>query len=217
MAKPIYTAEAHVTGGRVHGHGRTSDGVLEVDLRTLGVTNHVLRLRGSTASRAGVQLFGAGWVGPHSFAAVGLRRRVAARRDVRPVGGVWLVDTTSWQARRLATPGQQFLVRKDRLLIFGPAFGPPWRLPGRGMTIDGFDLRGRHLYRLHPGRQIASVFVVDGYIHTMPFRLLRRPGAHVPNRPRSVFDLETGRNLGRISRPPPNLVPLDQWSFLVRG
>ena len=33
MAKVIYTAEAHVTGGRVAGHGRTSDGALEVDLR----------------------------------------------------------------------------------------------------------------------------------------------------------------------------------------
>jgi osmotically inducible protein OsmC len=30
----LYTARAHVTGGRVAGHGRTSDGVLEVDLRT---------------------------------------------------------------------------------------------------------------------------------------------------------------------------------------
>lgn len=34
MGKEIYTAAAHVTGGRVAGHGRTSDGVLEVDLRT---------------------------------------------------------------------------------------------------------------------------------------------------------------------------------------
>lgn len=31
--KAIYTAEGHVTGGRAQGHGRTSDGVLEVDLR----------------------------------------------------------------------------------------------------------------------------------------------------------------------------------------
>jgi organic hydroperoxide reductase OsmC/OhrA len=30
----IYTAEAHVTGGRAEGHGRASDGALEVDLRT---------------------------------------------------------------------------------------------------------------------------------------------------------------------------------------
>jgi lipoyl-dependent peroxiredoxin len=29
----LYTAEAHVTGGRAKGHGRTSDGALEVDLR----------------------------------------------------------------------------------------------------------------------------------------------------------------------------------------
>jgi Ohr subfamily peroxiredoxin len=33
MSKVIYTAEAHVTGGRAEGHGRTSDGELEVDLR----------------------------------------------------------------------------------------------------------------------------------------------------------------------------------------
>ena len=33
MAKAIYTAEAHVTGGRIDGHGSTSDGNLEVNLR----------------------------------------------------------------------------------------------------------------------------------------------------------------------------------------
>ena len=31
--EPIYTAHAHVTGGRANGHGKTDDGVLEVDLR----------------------------------------------------------------------------------------------------------------------------------------------------------------------------------------
>jgi Ohr subfamily peroxiredoxin len=33
MARTLYTAAAHVTGGREHGHGRTDDGALEVDLR----------------------------------------------------------------------------------------------------------------------------------------------------------------------------------------
>jgi lipoyl-dependent peroxiredoxin len=33
MAKVLYTAEAHVTGGRDEGHGKTSDGALEVDIR----------------------------------------------------------------------------------------------------------------------------------------------------------------------------------------
>jgi osmotically inducible protein OsmC len=33
MTKVLYTANAHVTGGRQDGHGRTADGELEVDLR----------------------------------------------------------------------------------------------------------------------------------------------------------------------------------------
>lgn len=33
IAKVLYTAEAHVTGGRAAGHGRSSDGALDVDLR----------------------------------------------------------------------------------------------------------------------------------------------------------------------------------------
>jgi len=33
MAKVLYTAEAKVTGARANGHGRTSDGMLEVALR----------------------------------------------------------------------------------------------------------------------------------------------------------------------------------------
>ncbi len=34
MAKVLYTAQAHVTGGREHGHGVTSDGALDLQLRT---------------------------------------------------------------------------------------------------------------------------------------------------------------------------------------
>jgi lipoyl-dependent peroxiredoxin len=33
MAKALYTARAHVTGGRMNGQGRTSDGALDVALR----------------------------------------------------------------------------------------------------------------------------------------------------------------------------------------
>ena len=33
MSKVLYTAQATVTGGRVEGHGRTSDGMLDVQLR----------------------------------------------------------------------------------------------------------------------------------------------------------------------------------------
>jgi lipoyl-dependent peroxiredoxin len=34
MARVLYTAEATVTGGRAEGHGRTSDGMLDVQLRS---------------------------------------------------------------------------------------------------------------------------------------------------------------------------------------
>ena len=33
MTNALYTAQAHVTGGRINGHGRSADGALEVDLR----------------------------------------------------------------------------------------------------------------------------------------------------------------------------------------
>ena len=36
MSDVMYMAEAHVTGGRAEGHGRTSDGVLQVDLSVSG-------------------------------------------------------------------------------------------------------------------------------------------------------------------------------------
>ena len=34
MQKVLYTAQAHVTGGRDQGHGRSSDGALDVQLRS---------------------------------------------------------------------------------------------------------------------------------------------------------------------------------------
>jgi Ohr subfamily peroxiredoxin len=36
MAKAIYTARAHVTGGRQDGHGKTDDGHLEVEVKPPG-------------------------------------------------------------------------------------------------------------------------------------------------------------------------------------
>jgi Ohr subfamily peroxiredoxin len=33
MAKVLYTAQAHTTGGREHGHGHTTDGELNVEIR----------------------------------------------------------------------------------------------------------------------------------------------------------------------------------------
>ena len=62
----LYTAEAHVTGGRTEGHGRTSDGNLEVDLRPPG------------AEEAGTnpeQLFAIGYAACFEVALAAIARR----------------------------------------------------------------------------------------------------------------------------------------------
>ena len=70
MGKTIYTAEGHVTGGRTNGHGRTSDGALEVDLRLPGAEGD-----GGTNPE---QLFAVGYAScfDSALAAVARRRKV---------------------------------------------------------------------------------------------------------------------------------------------
>ena len=85
---PIYTAEAHVTGGRVEGHGRTSDGVLEVDLRVPA------ELGGSGDGTNPEQLFAVGFAScfESALGAVARRRRQEAG-DVAIDSRVMLLPT----------------------------------------------------------------------------------------------------------------------------
>jgi osmotically inducible protein OsmC len=78
----IYTAEAHVTGGRVEGHGRSSDGALEVDLRMPVETG------GSGGGTNPEQLFAVGYAACFE-SALG----VAGRRRRQEVGDV-AIDST---------------------------------------------------------------------------------------------------------------------------
>jgi Ohr subfamily peroxiredoxin len=70
MAKTIYTAEATVTGGRTHGHGVTSDGVLDIQLRPPVGSDEV----GTNPE----QLFAVGYAAcfEGALAAVGRRERI---------------------------------------------------------------------------------------------------------------------------------------------
>jgi osmotically inducible protein OsmC len=77
MAKVIYTAEAHVTGGRAAGHGRSSDGALEVDLRSPA------ELGGDGGGTNPEQLFAVGYASCFE-SALG----VVARRQKLEVGDV---------------------------------------------------------------------------------------------------------------------------------
>ena len=69
--RAIYTAEAHVTGGRAAGHGRTSDGALEVELRT------PVEMGGSGGGTNPEQLFAIGYAAcfESALGAAGRRRR----------------------------------------------------------------------------------------------------------------------------------------------
>jgi lipoyl-dependent peroxiredoxin len=70
----LYTAEAHVTGGRVQGHGRTSDGALEVTLRT------PTEMGGEGGGTNPEQLFAVGYAAcfESALGAVARRRKVDA-------------------------------------------------------------------------------------------------------------------------------------------
>ena len=72
MAKDLYTAEAHVIGGRTEGHGRTSDGALEVDLRT------PVEMGGEGGGTNPEQLFAVGYAACFEGALAAVARRQKA-------------------------------------------------------------------------------------------------------------------------------------------
>jgi osmotically inducible protein OsmC len=75
MAKVVYTAEATVTGGREQGHGKTTDGALDVQLRTPS------EMGGNGGGTNPEQLFAVGYAACFE-GALG----VAARREHKEVG-----------------------------------------------------------------------------------------------------------------------------------
>jgi osmotically inducible protein OsmC len=86
--EPLYTARAHVTGGRVNGHGRTSDGALEVDLRP------PVESGGEGGGTNPEQLFAVGYAAcfESALGAVARRRRIDAG-DVAIDSQVSLIPT----------------------------------------------------------------------------------------------------------------------------
>jgi lipoyl-dependent peroxiredoxin len=72
VGKVLYTAEAKVSGGRIAGHGRSSDGLLEVDLRIAP------ELGGDGDGTNPEQLFAVGYAAcfENALAAVARRRKL---------------------------------------------------------------------------------------------------------------------------------------------
>jgi Ohr subfamily peroxiredoxin len=88
MAKVLYTAEATVTGGRAEGHGRTSDGALDVRLRLPA------EMGGNGGGTNPEQLFAIGYAAcfEGALGVVG-RREHAEVGDVSIDSGVSLLST----------------------------------------------------------------------------------------------------------------------------
>jgi lipoyl-dependent peroxiredoxin len=84
MSKVLYTAEANVVGGRADGHGRSSDGVLEVDLRL------PTEMGGDGAGTNPEQLFAVGYAACFE-GALG----VVGRREKAEVGDVGIDSKVS--------------------------------------------------------------------------------------------------------------------------
>ncbi len=84
----LYTAEARVTGGRAQGHGRTSDGALEVELRLPP------EMGGEGGGTNPEQLFAVGWAACFESALGVVARRLRLDADdVRIDSKVMLLPT----------------------------------------------------------------------------------------------------------------------------
>jgi lipoyl-dependent peroxiredoxin len=88
MDKVLYTATAHVTGGRAQGHGRTSDGALDVNLRM------PVELGGEGGGTNPEELFAVGFAAcfESALGAVARRQKLAAE-DVEIDAKVMLLPT----------------------------------------------------------------------------------------------------------------------------
>lgn len=89
MSKVLYTAKARVTGGRDHGHGKTDDDELDVDLRVPGA------LGGPGGGTNPEQLFAVGYAACFQGAlGVVARRQKADVSDAVIESGVSLLPTS---------------------------------------------------------------------------------------------------------------------------
>ena len=132
--KALYTAEAQVSGGRANGHGRTSDGALEVYLRT------PTEMGGQGGGTNPEQLFAVGYAAcfESALAAVARRERVEAD-DVLIDSKVMLLPTKE-RGFRLAVELDVTLPSiADRDMALELVRGADWICPYSNATRGNID------------------------------------------------------------------------------
>jgi lipoyl-dependent peroxiredoxin len=92
----LYTAEAQVSGGRAQGHGRTSDGALEVDLRLPA------EMGGEGGGTNPEQLFAVGWAACFESALGVIARRMKLDADDVRVDSKVMLQPTEERGFKLA-------------------------------------------------------------------------------------------------------------------
>jgi lipoyl-dependent peroxiredoxin len=108
MTKPLYTAHARVTGGREHGHGRTIDGNLDLQLRP------PKELGGDGAGTNPEQLFAIGYAACFEAALL-----LAAQRLRTPADHV--ADVAIDSTVMLVATGERSLVLRVELAVELPS------------------------------------------------------------------------------------------------
>ena len=96
MANVLYTARAHVTGGRISGHGKTSDGELEVDIRV------PKELGGEGGGTNPEELFAVGYAACFEGALATVARRSKAETGDAAIGSQVKLVTTEDRAFTVA-------------------------------------------------------------------------------------------------------------------
>jgi hypothetical protein len=177
--------------------------VFELDLSSLRVRVHAPRFGAGAAVPASIGVVQAASLDDSSLAVAGL---VHGRpRHESLLRGIWRVDTHSWTARPFDRSGSEFQVVGDTVLVYGPTVRAG-RAVGLGVRV--YDVSGRFRFGVLAGARIDQPLVVGDYLHTLVFG---------ETGPRAVFDVHSGRNLGRISRPPASLQLLGVDSRVAGG
>jgi lipoyl-dependent peroxiredoxin len=143
--RTLYTAEAHVTGGRAEGHGRTSDGALEVDLRLPP------ELGGEGGGTNPEELFAVGWAACFESALGAVARRQRAEAGDVVIDSKVMLHPTKERGFRISAALDVTLPSLDDQTLAKELVGAahqvcPYSIATRGnvdvaITVNGEPLR----------------------------------------------------------------------------